>query len=474
MNLNEMEIPCDPILDKAKRDELVQNTELLKQVTIKPIPWLPGRDYIITEQVARFFDGDVDEVKRLCTKYRKEFLDDGMEVKTVQEIIDGQDAATEKQKGRIMVTYPNGLNISFGYKGAKVFTLKCLIRLSLLMETSSLAENVRHYVFINDYITMEERREQEQVEAGVQLVDTTEILGRRIDLYRSIEDPLFLAKDVAEWIDYAKTGTGKYNVNVMLQTIDQEEKFKTKILTTNNVGTQNLGQLDANGKTKAPFLFLTEDGLYEVCMQSRKPIAKQMKKQIKEYLRNIRKTGGAVDFGKESQFIEHYFPSFSEDVKLAMVTDLRTQNKELKEENQKLQNDNKLLAAEILTWDDRNKMNAGIRKLAAVTGTQFSVMWNELYKNLQYKYQIDVKKRGKKPFLQWIQEHEWDKVLKVFCAMCEARTYLQQICSNRRHLWKIYMIMKMRMMKYGIRTDYSVFRCICRSNDYIRDYCLYC
>lgn len=421
MNLNEMEIPCDPILDKAKRDELVQNTELLKQVTIKPIPWLPGRDYIITEQVARFFDGDVDEVKRLCTKYRKEFLDDGMEVKTVPEIIDGQNATTEKQKGRIMVTYPNGLNISFGYKGAKVFTLKCLIRLSLLMETSSLAENVRHYVFINDYITMEERREQEQVEAGVQLVDTTEILGRRIDLYRSIEDPLFLAKDVAEWIDYAKTGTGKYNVNVMLQTIDQEEKFKTKILTTNNVGTQNLGQLDANGKTKAPFLFLTEDGLYEVCMQSRKPIAKQMKKQIKEYLRNIRKTGGAVDFGKESQFIEHYFPSFSEDVKLAMVTDLRTQNKELKEENRKLQNDNKLLAAEILTWDDRNKMNAGIRKLAAVTGTQFSVMWNELYKNLQYKYQIDVKKRGKKPFLQWIQEHEWDKVLKVFCAMCEAR-----------------------------------------------------
>ena len=320
-----------------------------------------------------------------------------------------------------MVTYPNGLNISFGYKGAKVFTLKCLIRLSLLMETSSLAENVRHYVFINDYITMEERREQEQVEAGVQLVDTTEILGRRIDLYRSIEDPLFLARDVAEWIDYSKRPDGSYKTDMMLQAIDSEEKYKTKILTANNVGGSNLGQIDSTGKTINPFWFLTEDGLYEVCMQSRKPIAKQMKKQIKEYLRNIRKTGGAVDFGKESQFIEHYFPSFSEDVKLAMVTDLRTQNKELKEENQKLQNDNKLLAAEILTWDDRNKMNAGIRKLAAVTGTQFSVMWNELYKNLQYKYQIDVKKRGKKPFLQWIQEHEWDKVLKVFCAMCEAR-----------------------------------------------------
>ena len=100
MNLNEMEIPCDPILDKAKRDELVQNTELLKQVTIKPIPWLPGRDYITTEQVARFFDGDVDEVKRLCTKYRKEFLDDGMEVKTVQEIIDGPGRSNGKTEGK--------------------------------------------------------------------------------------------------------------------------------------------------------------------------------------------------------------------------------------------------------------------------------------------------------------------------------------------------------------------------------------
>lgn len=238
MNLNEMEIPCDPILDKAKRDELVQNTELLKQVTIKPIPWLPGRDYITTEQVARFFDGDVDEVKRLCTKYRKEFLEDGMEVKTVQEIIDGQDATAEKQKGRIMVTYPNGLNISFGYKGAKVFTLKCLIRLSLLMETSKLAESVRYYVFINDYITIEEQREQEQVEAGVQLVDTTEILGRRIDLYRSIENPLFLAKDVAEWIDYSKRDNGKYEISTMLRTIDAEEKYKTKILGTNNLCTK--------------------------------------------------------------------------------------------------------------------------------------------------------------------------------------------------------------------------------------------
>ena len=37
--------------------------------------------------------------------------------------------------------------------------------------------------------------------------------------------------------------------------------------------------------------FLTENGLYEVLMQSRKPIAKEFKKKVKEILKSIRKNG---------------------------------------------------------------------------------------------------------------------------------------------------------------------------------------
>lgn len=86
----------------------------------------------------------------------------------------------------------------------------------------------------------------------------------------------------------------------------------------------------------------------------------------------------------------------------------------------KLEIDNKALAGEILEWKDRSKLNAGVRKLAAVTGIPFPNMWNELYKNLQYKYGICVKQRGGAPYLQWIEEEEWKDVLKVFSAMCEA------------------------------------------------------
>ena len=86
----------------------------------------------------------------------------------------------------------------------------------------------------------------------------------------------------------------------------------------------------------------------------------------------------------------------------------------------RLENDNKALAGDVLEWKDRKKLNAGIRKLSAVTGIPFGNMWNELYKNLQYKYGICLKQRGDKPYLQWIKEEEWKDVLKTFCAMCEA------------------------------------------------------
>lgn len=45
--------------------------------------------------------------------------------------------------------------------------------------------------------------------------------------------------------------------------------------------------------------FLTEDGLYEVLMQSRKSIAKQFKKEVKKMIKQVRKTGGYIPINEE-------------------------------------------------------------------------------------------------------------------------------------------------------------------------------
>jgi anti-repressor protein len=110
----------------------------------------------------------------------------------------------------------------------------------------------------------------------MKIVYTQKVLGNVFSIYGDVENPLFLAKDIAEWIDFAKTSKGAYDVSRMLGTVDEDEKL--------------VRTLFVSGQNRQMW-FLTEDGLYEVLMQSRKPVAKQFKKQVKQILTSIRKTG---------------------------------------------------------------------------------------------------------------------------------------------------------------------------------------
>ena len=112
----------------------------------------------------------------------------------------------------------------------------------------------------------------------LKIVEEREVLGKDFKMYGTVEEPLFLAKDVAEWIEYSKDSKGNYNVSVMLSKVDNDEKVKHFTnLNSSKVGSNTW--------------FLTEDGLYEVLMQSRKPIAKSFKKKVKEILKDVRKHG---------------------------------------------------------------------------------------------------------------------------------------------------------------------------------------
>lgn len=114
---------------------------------------------------------------------------------------------------------------------------------------------------------------------SIQVLSETELLGHKFTVYGTAENPLFLAKEVAECIDYAKTSQGYYDVSRMVGTVDEEEKYLRTIF--------------VDGRNYEMW-FLTEDGLYEVLFQSRKPIAKEFKKGVKEILKTIRKTGGYI------------------------------------------------------------------------------------------------------------------------------------------------------------------------------------
>ena len=108
------------------------------------------------------------------------------------------------------------------------------------------------------------------MENNLQIIDERKLFGKDFKIYGDIENPLFLAKDVANWIENS-------NTSQMLNVVDENEKA---LYTMYRV----------DGSTNKQW-FLTEDGLYEVLMQSRKPIAKQFKKEVKKILKSIRMNG---------------------------------------------------------------------------------------------------------------------------------------------------------------------------------------
>ena len=80
--------------------------------------------------------------------------------------------------------------------------------------------------------------------------------------------------------------------------------------------------------------FLTENGLYEVLMQSRKPIAKEFKKGVKKILHKIRTEG---EYKIEQKF--HIPQTLSEALYLAasQAKQIEEQNKQLEEQKPKVE-----------------------------------------------------------------------------------------------------------------------------------------
>lgn len=100
----------------------------------------------------------------------------------------------------------------------------------------------------------------------IEVIDKRSVLSQEITTYGDLENPIFLAKDVANWIEHT-------DLSRMVNLVDEDEKLKRTLYVS--------GQ-------RREMWFVTEDGLYEILMQSRKPIAKKFKKEVKQILKELR------------------------------------------------------------------------------------------------------------------------------------------------------------------------------------------
>ena len=113
----------------------------------------------------------------------------------------------------------------------------------------------------------------------IKVIAEKEVGNKKLRVWGTPEKPLFLAKDVAEWLGYG----GKKAASHMCRILNKDEKVKYNAYVPWGKSYQ-----------RQVALFVTEKGLYKVTMRSDKSNAVQFQDKVCEILKEIRQTGGYI------------------------------------------------------------------------------------------------------------------------------------------------------------------------------------
>lgn len=246
----------------------------------------------------------------------------------------------------------------------------------------------------------------------IKVINKSMLLEKEIDVYGSVDEPLFLAKDVAEWIEHTQPSK-------MVETVDEDEKL--------------MGTIFLSGQNREVWM-LTEDGLYEVLMQSRKPIAKQFKKGVKEILKTIRKTG-SYSVPKPLSQLEVLQMAVNQMVeqekRLSGVERLALEQKERLDKMELEQADNAKALLEVELSDNkvpevtmRNKIRKLVNQYSRATNTKQQDVWHSIYDTLYYAHNISInsyKRKKRQSNLDIAEKHGFlGKMFDVISNMAKA------------------------------------------------------
>ena len=105
------------------------------------------------------------------------------------------------------------------------------------------------------------------------VIYTKDMMNYEINVYGTEDEPLFLMKDVNNWLESKSEPAG------LARLVDEEDRRMLKV----------------HGSMARSQTFITEDGLYEICMRSNLPKAKKVRKFIKGILKELRTKGYVVN-----------------------------------------------------------------------------------------------------------------------------------------------------------------------------------
>jgi len=208
----------------------------------------------------------------------------------------------------------------------------------------------------------------------LRVIDQRDVLGKDFTIYGEPDNPMFLAKEVAEWIEHS-------NPTEMLRMVDENEKLNSTIF---------------RGGQRREVTMLTEDGLYEVLLQSRKPIAKEFKCQVKQILKDIRRRGIYVtDSALENMLT-------SPDFGIRLLSEIKSEREMISRLKHKIE-------------EDKPKVAFG----NAIEATKDTIYIGDLAKLLQ-KNGTDI---GQTRLFEWLRQNDY--LMTTFSRNTPTQRYLE-------------------------------------------------
>lgn len=129
------------IADKKMRDTLSHWTHVL--ASIKKVETLPSTNWVSMEQMSRYYDIDVKEIKKVYGAHKAEIEGAGTALLPRNFYMGSGLIMAIKQPGSIKYQFDDGMEVIINNRGIKVFSVKAMVRIGMLLPGSEIAARVR-------------------------------------------------------------------------------------------------------------------------------------------------------------------------------------------------------------------------------------------------------------------------------------------------------------------------------------------
>lgn len=417
-------------------EQIMNNTtnyEVLDKV--KPLPFISNTDLMTIHQVASYYEVPVEAIRSVYGSNKLDFLSDDIYIMKCRDLICNSEYIAQPN-GKYLVKLENGDSaIISKNQRYTCFQRKSILRFALLLKDSNVAKEIRNLLDVDVDVDHEEWNDLEV--SGYQNfmnIQIPVVYGGFGKDQKCISDKTIAEIHGMEMFkvrERISTNIKRFKENVdfidLKQRIRQTETLELL---------KELGYAQQSIVQTAHIYILSERGYAKLIKIMDTDKAWEIHDELMDQYFNMRNVIESTD-QKKAMLLLSIYNGGQEGVlaskelvgievdaaTLPLKEEIKQQQETIEQkeqENAVLQSDNDILAKEILTWTDRSKLNFGIRKLSKVTGICYGKLWNELYKQLKYKYSIDVKARAKKDYIKTIREDEWKRVTKSFAAICNS------------------------------------------------------